>query len=130
MQDKSTFTIIDENSIIRGNIRCSNNLRVNGRIVGNIFAAGKVVIGINGFIEGDIIAHEIEVIGEIIGKIKVKDTLSLKSTACVLGDIEAAYLVLEKGAKFTGGCKMEMNMANAVQEYTSEDVKMLSDTQE
>jgi cytoskeletal protein CcmA (bactofilin family) len=130
MQDKNTITIIDENSVIRGNIHCSNNLRVNGRIVGNILAFGKVVIGINGFVEGNIMADELEIIGEVIGKIKIKNTLSLKSSACVLGDVETAFLVIEKGAKYMGGCKMELNMANAIYEQPSEDIKVLNGTED
>jgi len=130
MQDKNTITIIDENSVIRGNIRCNNNLRINGRVVGNILVLGKIVIGLNGFVEGDIIANELEVIGEVIGKIKVKDTLSLKSSACVLGDVETAFLIIEKGAKYMGGCKMELNMANAIYEQPSEDIKVLNGTED
>lgn len=129
MQDKSTVTIIDENSVIRGDIHCNHSLRINGRVAGNIFAMGKVVIGINGFVEGNIIAQELEIIGEVIGKLKINDTLSLKPTACVLGDVETAYLVIEKGAKYMGGCKMELNMANAIPEFPSQEVKILDNTQ-
>jgi cytoskeletal protein CcmA (bactofilin family) len=128
MQDKNTITIIDESSVIRGNIHCNHSLRINGRVVGNIFALGKVVVGINGFIEGNIIAQELDVMGEIIGKLKIKDTLSLKTNARVLGDIETAYLIVEKGAKYMGGCKMELDMANAIPEYPSEEVKILNGT--
>lgn len=130
MQDKNTITIIDENSVIRGNIHCNHSLRINGRVVGNIFAFGKIVIGINGFVEGNIIANEMEIMGEVIGKLKIKDTLSLKTDARVLGDIETVYLIIEKGAKYMGGCKMELDMANAIQEYPSEDVKILNGTED
>ena len=128
MQDKNTITIIDENSVIRGNIHCNHSLRINGRVVGNIFAFGKVVIGTNGFVEGNIIAQELDIMGEVIGKLKIKDTLSLKANARLLGDIETACLVIEKGAKYMGGCKMELDMANAIPEYPSDKVKVLNGT--
>lgn len=128
MQDKNTITIIDENSVIRGNIHCNHNLRINGRVVGNIFTFGKVVIGVNGFVEGNIVAQELDIMGEVIGKLKIKDTLSLKPNARVLGDIECTYFVVEKGAKYMGGCKMELDMANAIPEYPSDEVKVLSAT--
>lgn len=129
MQDKNTITIIDENSVIRGNIHCNHSLRINGRVVGNILALGKVVIGTNGFVEGNIIAQELDLMGEVIGKLIIKDTLSLKANARILGDVETAYLVVEKGAKYMGGCKMELDMANAIPEYPSDEIKVLNGTE-
>lgn len=129
MQDKNIITIIHESSVIRGNIHCNHSLRINGRVVGNIIAFGKVVIGTSGFVEGNIIAHEIDVMGEIIGKIKAKDTLSLKANARVLGDIETTYLVVEKGAKYMGGCKMELDMEHAISQYVYQEVKVLNGTE-
>ncbi|MCS7028570.1 MAG: polymer-forming cytoskeletal protein [Bacteroidia bacterium] len=129
MLDRNSVTIIDENSVIRGNLKSNSNLRVNGRVMGNIVALGRVVIGENGFVEGNIAAHELEIIGEVIGNLKVKDTLTLKPTARVLGDIEVMYLVIEKGAKHVGGCKMELDMANAIPEYSSEEIKLLAGSQ-
>ncbi|MCS7075425.1 MAG: polymer-forming cytoskeletal protein [Bacteroidia bacterium] len=129
MQDRNPITIIDENSIIRGNLQCNGHLKINGRVTGNIITSGRVVIGVNGFVEGSIIAQELEVMGEVIGNVLVKDLLTLKPTARILGDIQITYLIIEKGAKHVGGCKMELDMANAIPEYSTKEFRLLSSIQ-
>ena len=45
--------------------------------------------------------------GSINGQLIVSDTLSLKSTSSVLGEIKTKVLVIEPEAKFTGTCEMD-----------------------
>lgn len=128
MKEKSsTVNIIHESSVVRGNIRCDGDIRIDGRVCGHVWALGKVVVGINGFIEGDIMAESADIFGEVIGKMVVKETLWLKASANLLGDIEVTALVVDKGAKFMGGCKMVLDMVNAIQEFSS-DVSELNGT--
>ena len=57
-------------------------------------------------VEGNILAQNAEVLGEIKGKIEVSDLLTLKSSSVIHGDILTSKLVVETGATFNGGCKM------------------------
>ena len=45
--------------------------------------------------------------GTLQGNITVDETLSLKSTASLNGDVKTSVLVIEPGAKFTGTCSMK-----------------------
>ncbi len=82
------------------------DIRIDGEIEGNILSKGKVVVGPNGKVIGEVICVNSEVSGAIEGKIKVSELLSLKSSSKLIGDIHTAKLTIEPGAIFTGKCEM------------------------
>lgn len=57
-------------------------------------------------IKGDIICSNADFWGKINGNFFVKDTLSLKDTCVVDGDLHIRRLQVELDAKFNGNCKM------------------------
>ena len=97
---------IGKGTTIQGNLETYGNIRVDGRVVGNIVTKSKLVLGQSSFVDGNVLAQNAEVLGEVKGKLEVTDLLTLKPSAQVHGDIITNKLVVETGAKFNGGCKM------------------------
>jgi cytoskeletal protein CcmA (bactofilin family) len=97
---------IGKGTTIEGNIETFGNLRVDGRVVGNIVTKSKLVLGQTSEVDGNILAQNAEVFGEIKGMIEVSDLLILKPSAVIHGDILTSKLIVETGAIFNGGCKM------------------------
>ena len=97
---------IGKGTTVEGNIETYGNLRVDGRVVGNIVTKSKLVLGQTSQVEGNILSQNVEVFGEIRGKIEVSDLLILKSSSVIYGDILTGKLIVETGATFNGGCKM------------------------
>lgn len=97
---------IVENTTVKGEINCASNIRVDGRVEGTLITTGKLVIGVNGEVEGDVICDSADVEGKVLGKINVKSRLLLKATADIKGDIVFDKLVVEDGAKFRGQVSM------------------------
>ena len=64
------------------------------------------MVGENAEIKGDIICDNVDFWGKITGNIFVKDTLTLKDTCSVKGEIHVKRLAVELGANFDGTCKM------------------------
>ncbi len=91
---------------ITGEIKSSGDIRIDGKLVGNIDIKGRLVIGTTGIVDGDIICKNCDVSGKIIGKVKINELLSLKASANIEGDIVTNKLSIEPGAVFTGTCKM------------------------
>ena len=91
---------------ITGEIQAENNFRIDGTVEGSIVCKGKVIIGNKGMIEGSLTCASAEITGGFKGKIFVSDTLSLKSTAKVEGEIKTKILTIEPNALFTGTCDM------------------------
>ena len=97
---------IGKGTIINGSVETHGNLRIEGKIFGDITTKSKLVIGQPAIIEGNVLAQNADVEGEIIGTIKVADTLVLKPTAKIHGDIIVNKLIVEAGAQFNGKSKM------------------------
>ncbi len=101
----SSNTISRETSI-EGNVETSGNLRIEGKILGNIKAKSKVVLGSSAKVEGKIYAQNADIEGTVKGTVQVEGLLTLKSNAKIKGDINTGKLVMEAGAMFDGKCKM------------------------
>ncbi len=97
---------IGKGTTVEGNIETYGNLRIDGKVIGNIITKSKLVLGQTSHVDGNILAQNAEVFGEVKGKIEVSDLLTLKSSSVIHGDILTSKLVVETGAKFNGGCKM------------------------
>ena len=105
----NNINLIGLGTEIQGDILCNGDLRIDGNLVGNIVAKGKVVIGETGKIKGEITCKNIDISGLVDGKITVSELLSLKSTAKVMGDMATNRLAIEPGSRFTGYCDMSGN---------------------
>jgi cytoskeletal protein CcmA (bactofilin family) len=91
---------------IIGDILSDSNLRIDGEVQGNISTKGKVVIGENGVVNGNLTCQEADIEGKIGGKLSIEGLLILRETANVAGDIQTARLHMEEGALFLGSCSM------------------------
>jgi cytoskeletal protein CcmA (bactofilin family) len=100
------INIIGLGTTIEGNVDAQGDIRIDGKIIGNVVSKGKVVLGTTGIVEGNIIAKNAEVAGETVGKINIEELLTLKGTANINGDIVTSKLMVETGANFTGTCQM------------------------
>lgn len=100
------INIIGLGTTIEGNVDAQGDIRIDGKIIGNVVSRGKVVLGTTGIVEGNIIARNAEIAGETVGKINIEELLVLKNTANINGDIVTSKLMVETGANFTGTCQM------------------------
>lgn len=102
----TAINLIGAGTEITGDVNSNGDIRIDGTLTGNLKTAGKVVIGETGKVKGEIDCKNSEVLGEINGKIKVGELLSLKATSKIFGDIVTKKLAIEPGSRFTGNCKM------------------------
>jgi len=101
-----SINIISEGTKIKGDILVNGDIRVDGELFGNIAAKGRLVIGPNGKVEGQISCHNIEISGYVKGKIAATELLTMKSTSQIIGDIGVGKLAVEPGSLFSGTCVM------------------------
>lgn len=102
----SAINLIGPGTEITGDIASNGDIRIDGALNGNLNTTGKVVVGETGKVKGEIVCKNSEVLGEVHGKIKVGELLSLKATAKINGDIVTKKLAIEPGSRFTGNCSM------------------------
>jgi cytoskeletal protein CcmA (bactofilin family) len=65
-----------------------------------------LVIGPAGSVKGDIICNTADIQGKFEGKIKIEDTLNVKESASIVGEVEIGKLSVEPGATFNASCVM------------------------
>lgn len=102
----NSSNIIGKGTLLEGNVESFGNIRIEGKIIGNIKTKSKVALGQSSHVQGNILAQNAEIAGELNGVIEVSEMLTLKPTAVVNGDIITNKLVVESGCTFNGNCKM------------------------
>ncbi len=109
--DHTAINLVGSGTTIKGEINSKGDIRVDGKIIGEVRSKGKIVVGDTGTIEGDIFCLNADLSGRVNGKADVTELLSLQASAIFLGDIIANKLSIEPGARFTGTCSMEKDAA-------------------
>lgn len=97
---------IGKGTILEGDIQTFGNIRIEGRLTGNVKSKSKIVLSDSSAVDGSILAQNAEVAGEVKGSLEVSELLILRSSAVIHGDILTNKLVVEAGATFNGSCKM------------------------
>ena len=103
-QDSSD--IIGRGAFVKGDLITTGNIRIEGKVLGNIKTTQKVVVGESAYIEGNLHAQNGEIAGELKGSVKITGLLILKPSAVIHGNILTDKLVIEAGAFFRGKSKM------------------------
>jgi cytoskeletal protein CcmA (bactofilin family) len=106
LETVNSSTTIGKGAVLEGNIETLGNIRVEGRVIGNVVSKSKIALGGASLVEGNILAQNAEIEGEVKGVVEISDMLILKSTAVVHGDIVTNKMIIESGATFNGTCKM------------------------
>ena len=106
----SARNIIGKGTTLRGDLETFGNIRLEGKMIGNLKTKSKLIVGHSSEIEGNVTAQNADVEGQINGNIEVSEVLTLKGSAVINGDIATNKLVVETGAVFNGGCKMGISM--------------------
>jgi len=98
---------ISSGTVITGDIVAKGGFRVEGTIRGTVKTAGKVVISKGGLIDGTLNCQTADFEGKFSGKLIVAETLTLRSSAHIEGEVTAGKLAIEPGATFNATCEMK-----------------------
>lgn len=99
-------TIIGKNTVIKGVISGNGNIRIDGKIEGEIDSGGDVVIGDQGQVTASIKAVNVLISGTVNGNVQASGKLSISSTGRLVGDVDTALLSIDEGATFKGSSSM------------------------
>ncbi|MCR4848477.1 MAG: polymer-forming cytoskeletal protein [Bacteroidales bacterium] len=105
--------LIGKDTVIKGDVESSGDIRVDGKLIGSLKSNGKIVVGQTGIIEGDIICKQADISGSVKGILTCEELTTLKSTSRVEIDMNTKQLCIEVGAVFTGKCQMTQSPQSA-----------------
>ncbi|WP_369048045.1 polymer-forming cytoskeletal protein [Tenacibaculum sp. UWU-22] len=98
---------VAKNTSILGEIKSDGDFRIDGSLEGNLKINGRVVIGVDGSINGNVTCTNADIEGKFIGELIVEEVLTIKSTANISGNITIGKLSVEPGAIFNAECNMK-----------------------
>ena len=78
--------------------------RLDGRIEGEITAAGALWIGPDAVIRASVCAPEIIVEGQLEGELRATERIEVRPAARITGTVSAPGLILQEGAIVSGRC--------------------------
>ncbi|MFB6317578.1 polymer-forming cytoskeletal protein [Saccharicrinis sp. FJH54] len=110
--EETKHNLITSGTRIKGDLSAEGDLRIDGNVEGTINCKGKLVVGPEGTLKGEISCKTAEVMGAIEGQLLVNELLSIKATAKINGDIKTSRLAIEPNAVFTGTCDMGKPVAS------------------
>lgn len=117
---------LGQGTVISGELNSDADIRIDGKVSGNVTTKGKLVLGSTGVIEGDVRCENAYIEGRINGKVESGDLLILSKTAFINGDLVIKKLVVEEGAKFNGKCTMGIQINRSAEDGATAPARTIS----
>jgi cytoskeletal protein CcmA (bactofilin family) len=103
MAVENVHACIGETVIIRGEVKGSENLIIDGRVEGSVTLNDcALTVGPNAKIAAEISAQDVVILGQVRGNIIASGRVELRAGCNVEGDIKALRLAVEDNALFCG----------------------------
>lgn len=109
----SDLNLVGAGTVLEGKIRTPGSLRIEGKVVGEVMSQQNITVGNAGEVDGNLSARNVTIGGTVKGTIVALEKLVFQAKAVIKGDIRAAKLVIDEGARFDGECVMSEAKATA-----------------
>ncbi|MBD9179160.1 MAG: polymer-forming cytoskeletal protein [Odoribacter splanchnicus] len=103
----NAVNLLCEGTMIVGDIKTKNDIRIDGILKGKVITSGRLVVGSTAKIEGNIDCANVDVMGVVLGDVQASGIVSLKAQAKLIGNIISNQLSIEPGVIFNGNCQMQ-----------------------
>jgi len=112
--DEGKMSVIGPTLVIKGELEAGENLLIQGRVEGTItHNAESLVIGERGTVQANIKARNVVIEGTVDGDIYGSESVSIRETAKVKGNIFTPTISITEGAHFKGGIDMDVRPESA-----------------
>ena len=99
--------IIGQSVVVTGELTAREDLTIEGLVDGKIALEDNVLtIGQNGTLKAQALAKTIVVMGKVTGNLTASETISIRETSTVEGDLVAPRIAIAEGASFQGTIDM------------------------
>ena len=95
-----------KNSEFSGKIISEGIFRLDGKMEGEIFHSGTLMIGESAVIKGKMEVNILTLNGLVEGEVRAKERVEIHSKGKLYGTLSTPILVIQEGGIFEGNCKM------------------------
>ncbi len=100
------LSIIGTGMRVVGDITAEGVVKVEGTVVGTVRAGRQVLVAKGGTVEGDVMAREAIIGGEVRGSIHADERVEIQTASVVHGDIATRRLLVQEGGEINGVIRM------------------------
>ncbi len=93
---------IDVDAVIEGFLVVEGDLRVTGRIKGNLLCGGTLFVGEEGFVQASVTASDVVVAGRLEGEVDCQGRFLVLPTGTVAAKVHTGAAEIQPGARVTG----------------------------
>ncbi|HEV8377172.1 MAG TPA: polymer-forming cytoskeletal protein [Candidatus Polarisedimenticolia bacterium] len=104
-QDERAYreaTLIGPDLLLSGELVSEENIRVRGRVEGNISTSGSLFVEASGQVKGDITAENVVVEGSVEGTVIAAQKFELRPAGRIQGDIRASIVSIAEDSFLRG----------------------------
>ena len=127
-ESKARGSVLGPTLRFKGELRAEEDLVIQGHVDGSIHHTQTLIVGVDGFVKGDTRARSITIEGTVEGDLYALESISVRATAKVQGNLFAPRVSLADGASFNGRIDMASSAkaAKSIAEHGSLDDKSVS----
>ena len=113
---ESAAAVIGKSVQIRGEVKGSEDLLVDGHVEGTItLTESRLTVGPHSSVTANVAARDVIILGRLIGDIRASGRVELRKGADLVGDIWAGRLSIEESALFRGKVDLAQPADKAMQ---------------
>ena len=105
-QDSENFTLLGKGTDFKGVVSFDGTVRIDGRVEGEIYISGTLIVGEHAVIEGIVSVGVLMNSGKINGTVTALEKIQILKPGVLVGDIRTPVIAIEEGSRFHGMCDM------------------------
>ena len=113
--EEAPASVIGQNTRFRGEVRGRGLLVIRGHVEGILHLQGRVSVESGSTLRADVHAPEMVLAGDAQGAIRIRETLCVRTTGILQGDVESGRLLVEEGAVLRGTLRQMVEVATPPQ---------------
>jgi cytoskeletal protein CcmA (bactofilin family) len=107
---KADLSVIGKTVFVKGEVEAAEDMLVEGRVEGSMkHTANQLIIGVSGVVNADIHAKNLVIEGTVDGNIVGSESVVIKESAEVHGNVYTARISIADGAQFSGSVDMDLS---------------------
>ena len=110
MTHRSTTGYIGPKLVIRGRLSGAGEIRIDGRVEGDVVVDGVVDVGESGVVMAPIEADRVSVGGRVRGPVLASEEVVVRDGGRLEGDVRAPRVAIDDGGELHGGIDMEFDL--------------------
>jgi len=104
------LSVIGRTLHIKGEVEAAEDMLVEGRLEGSIrHTANRLIVGVSGVVNADIDAKNLIIEGTVEGNIVGSESVVIRDSADVRGNIYTSRISIADGAQFSGTVDMDLS---------------------